>query len=206
MTAVVEATHCQSDLSGRPLTPHTARDPNRRRVVATVVEAVSRIYEATRCCRARPDRRHAVVTVVEAARHAMVAGARLGGGRERGAAAALILIRWLVGWEEVAEHPLHCLHRLEREQPRATSHRHATSVASFHAVVRTREERENGREKTTREEKRILLLDHAWHSTRKARDPCHFWTLEIGRRRDMWIGLLFFSGRLSPSLFFIAVD
>jgi hypothetical protein len=137
--------------------------------VATVVEAVSRIYEATRCRRARPDRRHAVVTVVEAARHAMVAGARLGGGRERGAAAALILIRWLVGWEEVAEHPLHRLHRLEREQPRATPHRHATSIASFRPVGRTREEREieNGQEKTMREEKRILLRDHTWHSTRK---------------------------------------
>jgi hypothetical protein len=70
MTAVVEATHCQSDLSGHPLTPHTARDPNRRRTVATVVEVASRIYEATRCRRARPNRRHAVATMVEAARHA----------------------------------------------------------------------------------------------------------------------------------------
>jgi hypothetical protein len=48
----------------------TARDPNRRRTVATVVEVASRIYEATRCRRARPDRRHAVATMVEAARHA----------------------------------------------------------------------------------------------------------------------------------------
>jgi hypothetical protein len=51
------------------------------------------ISEAARCHRARPDRRRAVVTVVEAARRAMVVGAWLGGGRERGSVAALVLIR-----------------------------------------------------------------------------------------------------------------
>jgi hypothetical protein len=137
----------------------------------------------------------------------MVAGARLGGGRERGPAAALILIRWLVGWEEVAEHPLHCLHRLGREQPQATPHRHATSVASFRAVGRTREERDREWTGENHERgKKNLASGPRVALNEKARDPCHFWTLEIGQRRDMWIGLLFFSGRLSQSLFFIAVD
>jgi hypothetical protein len=128
--------------------------------------AASRISEPAYC-------RRAVVTVVEAARRAMVAGARLGGWREHGATATLVLVRWLVGREEVAEHSLH----LGQEQPRATPLHRATSVASLRAIGRTREERENGREiengreRTTREEK-ILLRGPRAALSEKAHDLC----------------------------------
>jgi hypothetical protein len=82
VAAEVEAAHHQLDLRGRPLPPHAARD-----LTATAswppwskLQAACRISEAARCRHARPDRRRTVVTVVEAARRAMVAGARLGGG------------------------------------------------------------------------------------------------------------------------------
>jgi hypothetical protein len=89
MAAVVEATHRQSDLRGRPLLPHDARDPTATALWPPWSKplAASRISEATRYCRTRPDRHRTVVAVVEAARRAMVAGARLGG-----ATAALVLI------------------------------------------------------------------------------------------------------------------
>jgi hypothetical protein len=45
------------------------------------------------------------------------------------------VLRRLVGWEEVVENPLHCLRRLGQEQPRATSHHRATSVASLRTIV-----------------------------------------------------------------------
>jgi hypothetical protein len=124
--------------------------------------AASQISEPAYCHRA-------VVTVVEAARRAMVAGARLGGWREHGATATLVLVRWLVGREEVAEHSLH----LGQEQPRATPLHRSTSVASLRAIGRTGEERENGREiengreRTTREEKKSCFGDRARHSARK---------------------------------------
>jgi hypothetical protein len=54
------------------------------------------------------------------------------------------VLQWLVGWEEVAEHPLHCLRHLGPEQPWATPCRRTTSVASLHIVV------ERGREKLDR--------------------------------------------------------
>jgi hypothetical protein len=71
--------------------PHAARDPTAAAPWPpwSKPSAASRISEAARCRRTRPDRCR---TVVEAARHAMVAGVRLGGGRERGAVAALILV------------------------------------------------------------------------------------------------------------------
>jgi hypothetical protein len=125
--------------------------------------AASRISEPAYC-------RRAVVTVVEAARRAMVAGARLGGWREHRATATLVLVRWLVGREEVAEHSLH----LGQEQPRATPLHRATSVASLRAIGRTREERENGRERDrewTGENyergKKSCFGDRARHSARK---------------------------------------
>jgi hypothetical protein len=81
VATLVEAAHRQSDLRGRLLPPHAARDPTATARVTAVVEAASRISEATYCHRARPDRRR---VVVEAARRGMVAGARLGGGVNTG--------------------------------------------------------------------------------------------------------------------------
>jgi hypothetical protein len=129
--------------------------------------AASRISEPAYC-------RRAVVTVVEAARRAMVAGARLGGWREHGATATLVLVRWLVGREEVAEHSLH----LGQEHPRATPLHRATSVASLRAIGRTREERENGRERERmdgrelREREKILLRGPHAALIEKAHDLC----------------------------------
>jgi hypothetical protein len=105
----------------------------------------------------------------------MVAGARLGGGRERGPAAALILIRWLVGWEEVAGPFIASSENSLGPRPTVTP-----PLSPHFTLLEEREKREieNGREKTTREEKRILLRDHVWHSTRK-----HVICVTFGRLR-----------------------
>jgi hypothetical protein len=83
VATVVKAVHHQSDLQGRPLPPHTVQDPTAAGpwLLWSKPSAASRISQVVRCCRGRPDRRRAVV---EAARRAMVAGARLGGGVNAG--------------------------------------------------------------------------------------------------------------------------
>jgi hypothetical protein len=107
VAAVVEAARHQPDLRDHPLPLRETRPPSRH----------------GRCGRSHPPpigsprppgaaARRVVVAVIETARRAMVAGARLGGGCECGAAAALVLVRWMVGREEVAEHPLHRLRHL----------------------------------------------------------------------------------------------
>jgi hypothetical protein len=93
--AVVEAASRQSDLRGRPLSPRETRPP-------------------PRCAhrgRSHPPR-HGCLCVAW-------------WGRERGAAAALILVRWLVGWEEVASH--------------APPSRHLRRLASCHRKNKRRE-------------------------------------------------------------------
>jgi hypothetical protein len=99
--AVVEAASRQSDLRGCPLPPRETRPPPRR---------------------AHRGRSHPP-------RHGCMCMAWWGG-RERGAAAALVLVRWLLGWEEVASH--------------APPSRHLHRLASCHRKNKRRE-RENGR-------------------------------------------------------------
>jgi hypothetical protein len=89
----------------RPLPSHAARDPTAAAPWPpwSKPPAASRISEAARYRHARPDCRH---TVVEAAHRAMVAGARLGGGCERGAIITLVFIIVVVPATLVNDHLL----------------------------------------------------------------------------------------------------
>jgi hypothetical protein len=82
-----------------------------------------------------------------------------------------------------------------------TPRHHATSVASLRAIGRTREgrerewKRERDREWTGENHERVkknIASGTARGTQREStRSVCHFWTLVIGRRRDVRIGLLF---------------
>jgi hypothetical protein len=161
VVTVVEAASRQSDLRGHPPPPRETRPPPRRGHRG----------------RSRPPRH----------------GCRCAAwwGRERGAAAALVLVRWLVGQEEVAEHPLHCLRRLG---PRPTI---APPLLPHFTPSEEREkrERENGRERDRewmgenheREREKTNLASGTEHDTQResTRSMCHFWMLVIGWRREV---------------------
>jgi hypothetical protein len=192
VATVVKAVHHQSDLQGRPLPPHTVQDPTAAGpwLLWSKPSAASRISQVVRCCRGRPDRRRAVV---EAARHAMVAGARLGGGVNVGSRPpSYSLGGWLDGKKWQSNHS-------------------TASVASVHALPschlcrlasrrrKNERERENGRERTTRGEKdlasgtacgtqrehtiRLSLLDaRDWSEKRGTDRSTFFLTIVLGGR------------------------